>query len=142
MHVPSAERVQRWLHEAASDVAAAELLAATQPHLGCFHAQQAVERSLKALLTRVVGDPPQRRFAQDLLRLMTACGVLPPDDVVESALATDEFYIAPRYPDALGYADAALMFGARAVRRALGDAHAVLAWVTAELERLGPATPQ
>ena len=142
MHVPSAERVNRWMQEAASDASAAEILASAHPHLACFHAQQAVEKSLKALLTRVVGDPPQRHFAQDLLPLLKACGVIPPDDVIESALETDSLYIAPRYPDAVGYADAALVFGARAVRRALAAARAVQAWVAAELERLGPAMPQ
>jgi HEPN domain-containing protein len=64
----------------------------------CFHAQQCVEKSIKALLESQGQVPPRTHRMADLLRL------LPPDllrDLRADLLLLDRFYIPTRYPDAL-----------------------------------------
>ncbi len=115
------------------------MLRPTQPHLACFHAQQAIEKALKALLTRVVGDVPLTHLSGVLLEALHACGVLIPETVRNEALESDKYYLPTRYPDALGFADAALAFGSRSAGAAIEGAASVAVWVNSQLKALGPA---
>lgn len=102
---------------------AAERLAHDLWHVACFHAQQASEKALKALLTRITGDAVPTHNAHLLLRALSDLGEAVPDSVVGAANALDRYYIPTRYPDALDFADAALVYNAL-------DAAQAIAWRT------------
>lgn len=90
-----------WLHFAAEDLRVAELvLQAGIYNQVCFHAQQCVEKSLKAWLAHHGHLPPRVHQLSLLLKLCPQ--PLPfPDKVEANILALDRFYIPTRYPDAL-----------------------------------------
>lgn len=68
------ELVEEWLEKALRDIASARFLLGMEPRpleiIG-FHAQQAVEKCMKALLVRENVDPPR---SHDLLYLHRLCG--------------------------------------------------------------------
>ena len=68
------------LERAASDLAALKLLAAAEStrEIAGFHAQQAVEKSLKSALFRNGVEPPRTHNLRYLLDLATQAGLAPP----------------------------------------------------------------
>lgn len=67
--------VRQWLRKAEKDLAASETLLGTAPslaHIVCFHAQQAVEKCLKALLTWHQVEFPKTHAIEQLLDLLGA----------------------------------------------------------------------
>lgn len=133
MHVPPSERAARWQAHARVDRVAAERLAEELWLVACFHAQQASEKSLKAVITFVSGDAMPTHAAQTLLRALADLGELVPGDVARAANALDRFYIPTRYPDALDFADASLVFTTDDARRAISWADTVIAWSDARI---------
>ncbi len=128
MHVPLDERTERWLTQANADFDAVSLLAERHPHLACFHAQQASDKAVKAVLTRLTGDALP---SHELDRLLGACersGLSVPDAVLRKARSLDKYYVPTRYPDALGFADAALTYGLEDVAAAQAAAADVRDW--------------
>jgi HEPN domain-containing protein len=88
-----------WLTFAREDLRMAELaLSDGLFNQVCFHAQQCVEKSIKAYLDRHGQTPPRTHRMADLLRLLPShlLSGLRPD-----LLLLDRFYIPTRYPDAL-----------------------------------------
>lgn len=87
-----------WLHFAREDLCVAELAFSAQIYSQvCFHAQQCVEKALKASL-RHHGIVPPRSHQLSLL-----VGLLPDDplaDLHSAIVLLDRFYILTRYPDA------------------------------------------
>ena len=134
MHVPPAERAARWRAYAADDRRAAERLSSELWHVACFHAQQASDKGLKALLTLVHGDVVQTHLAQTLLQALRDLGESVPEPVATAANALDRFYVPTRHPDALDFADASLVFTTEDAQRAVGWADTVLRWCDARLE--------
>lgn len=90
-----------WLHFAAEDLQVAELtLEAGIYNQTCFHAQQCVEKALKAWPAHHGHAPPRVHQMSLLLRLCPR--PLPfPETLEASILTLDRFYIPTRYPDAL-----------------------------------------
>jgi HEPN domain-containing protein len=91
---------QRWMDKAASDLRACRiLLAADDAPLSavCFHAQQAAEKAVKALLTANGRPFPKTHHLPTVVRMLPAdAGVgLTLDEQVELT----HFAVAPRYPD-------------------------------------------
>jgi HEPN domain-containing protein len=88
-----------WLTFAREDLRMAELaLSDGLFNQVCFHAQQCVEKAIKAYLDRHGQTPPRTHRMADLLRL------LPPNllsSLRADLLLLDRFYIPTRYPDAL-----------------------------------------
>lgn len=136
MHVTPAERAARWQAQARLDRRAAERLADDLWLVACFHGQQASEKSLKALITRVSGDTSPTPAAQVLLRALADLGESVPPDVARAANALDRFYIPTRYPDALDFADASLVFTTEDARSALAWADVVIAWTDARITEI------
>lgn len=93
------ENSQRWLAFAREDLQMAELaLTAAIYNQVCFHAQQCVEKAVKALLAAREIQPPRTHRLGDLLPMLT------PNPLEKRALdiqLMDRFYIPTRYPDAL-----------------------------------------
>lgn len=131
MHVPLNERVEAWFAAAESDLAVADMVCDRVPHTACFHAQQSAEKALKALVTRLAGDAPQVHAIARIFAAIVALGTTIPSAIRDSGEALDKFYIPTRYPDALGYVDAALAYKRRDADGAISDARAVLAWARA-----------
>ena len=133
MHVPLDDRVQRWLDQAATDLAIAVELRERYAHQACFHAQQSAEKVLKALLTRVAGDAIPTHELERLMLAFAKLDIVVPDDVRADARSLDKYYISTRYPDALGFADAALAYQPRDADAAIAGAERVRAWCDREL---------
>jgi HEPN domain-containing protein len=111
-----------WLRHARSDLAAARTRVSDDQlleHL-CFHAQQAAEKALKAVLLAIGVDFPKTHDIQALLSL------LPPEEtapeVVRSAPALTPYAVEFRYPGFTEPVDE------DEHREALGLAEAVVAW--------------
>lgn len=93
---------QRWLAFAEEDLRVAEL--AMQEGIfnqTCFHAQQAVEKCLKASLAAAGELLPRTHLVADLLALLPSSGKSLLRDLERELLVLDQFYIPTRYPDAL-----------------------------------------
>jgi HEPN domain-containing protein len=131
MHVPKSERVARWRAAAQQDHDLAAEIVERYPHLACYHAQQAIEKALKARITSLQGDTVPTHLGRILLSALAALGAHPPSDVRDAILAADAHYIPTRYPDALDFADAAMTFNASEARQAVERATRVLMWVDA-----------
>jgi len=110
------EPVRRWTKKAEGDLRAARLLLAAnppEPDAVAFHAQQAVEKYLKAYLAHLGVDPPR---THDLITLFDL--IAPHDDRLEplreSARPLSPLAVQVRYP----FADATV----EEAREALGHA--------------------
>lgn len=82
-----------WLYFAESDLHAAKsMLRDGIYHLACFHAQQTIEKSLKAII-RHTGKPIPRTHS--LAKLSVETGKIDNKDLY----FVDQFYTPSRYPD-------------------------------------------
>jgi len=92
---------ERWMAFAADDLRAAEVLCAEGVWgQACFHAQQAAEKALKALLASATGEaPPRTHGIAELLFLLPETSL----SAIRAELAEslDDYYLPTRYPDAL-----------------------------------------
>ena len=90
---------KKWLDFAREDMQMAELaMRSSLFNQVCFHAHQAVEKTLKSLIIAVGVLPPKTHKLGDLLGLLP---VAMPDDLRRRLLLLDRYYIPTRYPDAL-----------------------------------------
>ena len=100
MKRPDDPEVLAWLGKAAEDQAAARVLEKHAPHLDTvigFHCQQAVEKSLKAVIVWMDTDVPRTHDLDALLALLTPH--LPElGDLTEAASYLNGFSVVPRYP--------------------------------------------
>lgn len=93
------ENYQDWIKQAREDLAMAQLAQQAQIwNQVCFHAQQCVEKCLKALIVRQSHIVPPRSHAiKDLMAELPEAWF---SDLRESLMAMDRFYISTRYPTA------------------------------------------
>jgi HEPN domain-containing protein len=89
-----------WLRHARSDLAMAQLTPppGALPEALCFHAQQAVEKALKALLVTRSVPLPRTHNIGNLLDLVSQHVAVPPH--LRSAALLTEYAVAARYPGA------------------------------------------
>jgi HEPN domain-containing protein len=94
------EMAKEWLASAASDLETMEAIVANEnlTHVVAFHAQQAVEKSLKALLELYDKPVPKTHSILRLGALTDACFWMD----AEMADLLDKLYIDARYPGDLG----------------------------------------
>ena len=93
---------QRWLTFAEQDLRMAELaLGAEIFNQTCFHAQQCVEKCLKACLAAGGALLPRTPLIADLLQQLPPTTQGTVAGLEQDLLALDQFYIPTRYPDAL-----------------------------------------
>jgi HEPN domain-containing protein len=87
-----------WLRHAWSDLELARMVRNSRILLEdlCFHAQQAAEKSLKAVLISKSTPFPKTHNIRTLLDLLPQ-GVIPPREVKETASLTD-YAVLSRYP--------------------------------------------
>jgi HEPN domain-containing protein len=95
----SAGEAALWLRLADEDIAMARLALDRRIYRQtCFHAQQAAEKALKALLLVRQGTYPRTHSLEDLLAFDTS-GEL--DEWEEACQRLSQFYLTTRYVDAL-----------------------------------------
>lgn len=96
--------------------------------LHCFHAQQAAEKALKAVIVRLTGRPaPYTRDLLALSREVTLAGASPPLTAAEADLLT-QFAVVTRYPGDLGEVDE------NEWRESVAVAERVVAWAEGIVE--------
>jgi HEPN domain-containing protein len=118
-----------WLNRARSDLAiAGQRLEGAYLEDLCYHAQQAAEKALKALLLKKVGTFPYIHDLAELLNQVEKAGVSVPAAIRECAALT-EFAVAGRYP---GIDEPVTR---EQWRRAVDKASAAIEWVHAILLR-------
>lgn len=93
---------QRWLNFANEDLRMAKLALGEQIfNQVCFHAQQCVEKCLKAALAAAGELLPPTHLLTDLFALLPNSVQQQLATLKEEILVLDQFYIPTRYPDAL-----------------------------------------
>lgn len=100
---PKDELVRAWLTRAHDDLRLARHALDVVPALAngaCFHAQQAVEKALKAVLVHREVDPPRTHVIELLMKLCTPMPQRFAELAPQCAWLTD-FAVAGRYPDTL-----------------------------------------
>lgn len=122
-----------WITAAQHDLIAARELLRRLPHTACFHAQQAAEKALKAALITYAGDAPRTHIVSSLIQEIGRCDVSFPEHLT-AAGSLDQYYLPTRYPDALGGADAALVYNENHATAAIAQAEAVLDWAQSRIE--------
>ncbi len=118
----------RWLEKARRDLAAAERLL-DMPDYSAFHAQQAAEKALKALLVALGERPPRTHNIGLLLEKLRGRG-LDVDRVTQARILT-EYAVEARYPDIEETVER------EEADEALGIARRVLEWAAERLRELG-----
>ena len=119
--------IQQWVESAQSDLLYAELKppSGAMYEQGCFHAQQAAEKALKALLLSLDEEPPYIHDLHALLQLLRA-KVAVPAHLAEAASLT-KYAVVSRYPP----------FSTPVTEeewgRATAIAHSVVEWVEEQL---------
>ena len=93
--------VKRWLAKAANDLVTAETMISTVPPVvdtACFHAQQCVEKCLKAFLTAVDRHVEK---THSLPRLIGLCAEVDPAFEAWAAIGVElaDYAVQCRYPD-------------------------------------------
>lgn len=114
-----------WLAHARSDLASARILRSNPdvlPEQAGFHAQQAVEKALKAVLLARSVDFPYTHDLEDLVNEVTSRGMAVPTEVTEVQALT-RFAVETRYPSSEEITDAD-------IDAAIRIAEAVVAWAT------------
>ncbi len=94
------EFVRQWLRKARGDLLTAEHLASERPDLGfaaAFHAQQAVEKALKALLVWHQVDFPKSHDLERLVELLDESGI-PVERVLRQVTSLTLYAVDARYP--------------------------------------------
>jgi len=117
---------EEWLAHAESDVNLARLAKDREeilPEQVCFHAQQAAEKALKAVLLHRKVEFPFIHDIEALLEIMTQSGLLMPPDVAAAGALTP-YAVEARYP---GYEEE---ITPSHVDEAIRLAEGVLAWAT------------
>jgi HEPN domain-containing protein len=94
-------RGERWLAFAAEDLKAGEALVREQVwSQACFHAQQCVEKALKAVIAeRSGGAPPRIHAIAELLEMIPEGWFVDLRSDLREIL--DDYYLPTRYPDAV-----------------------------------------
>ncbi len=100
---PDDPEVNAWLTKAKGDLRMAKAAVEVEDPLWdqcCFHAQQAAEKALKALLVSMDQDVPR---THDLVFVVEKIAELLPEasELMEDAAAMSQYGVAPRYPSFL-----------------------------------------
>ncbi len=119
---------ERWLHGAETDIAMADRNADEFAARAAFHAQQAAEMAIKAVVIAASDDHPTTHASSELLRELGSLNIAVPADVVAAAGALDLYYLASRYPDAVGDADPTELVPPEDARRAIERGRLVIAF--------------
>lgn len=128
-----------WLQDAEDDFAAAVDLARLGRYAkACFHAQQAAEKALKALLIARAGRYERTHSAYALLLAVERAGLAVSQEVKEAAEELDRHYVPSRYPNAWPWGPPHAHYKERDAESCLKNAKAVLDYVKSALSQPNP----
>lgn len=95
-----ASRHEDWLGQAKRDLSLAKHATDDEFHeWACFAAQQAAEKSIKALYQRLGGEAWGHSIKELFEELPRE--IRPPEHLFDSAKLLDQYYIGPRYPNSV-----------------------------------------
>lgn len=97
--------------------------------------------ALKAVLVAATDDHPTTHSSSELVRELRALPFEIPDAVASAGASLDLYYLASRYPDAVGDADPLDLVSAEDAALALLRAKRVVDFATTSLDRLEEAPP-
>jgi HEPN domain-containing protein len=123
-----------WLSNAETDLTIAGEIAKRFAARSAFHAQQAAEMALKAVLIAIADDHPRTHVGGDLLDELGGLGESVPADVVAAANRLDFFYMGSCYPAALGGAVLRAVVAVNEAVAAAELARAVLTYARARID--------
>ena len=130
-------RAEDWLKEAKEDLESAEiLLRGGQYHHACFHAQQAAEKALKALL-RSLHKARIGHSVLDLLREVSK-DLEVPEELWDMARVLDQYYIPPRYPSAFSEGAPGDYYTRRQAEEAIEYSKAVVSFAEKHVRERSP----
>ncbi len=115
--------VQAWWALSASDLRVARVVFALQPpewHVACFHAQQAAEKALKAVLEARELPVPRTHDLALLAQRLEEVG--PVGEIAEASMRLSLYGVGPQYPGPSGDANEGN------ARVAIADALAICRW--------------
>lgn len=92
--------------------------------------------ALKALLVAVTDDHPTTHSSSELIRELRSLPFAVPDAVAAAGASLDLYYLASRYPDAVGDADPLDLVSNEDVALALERANRVVAFATTTVDSL------
>lgn len=133
---------RRWLRGAASDLALATQISSEFAARSAFHAQQAAEMALKAVLVAATDDHPTTHSSSELVRELRALPFEIPDAVAAAGSSLDLYSLASRYPDAVGDADPLDLVSTEDAAVALTRARLVIDFAARAVDRLDDTLPQ
>ncbi len=124
------ELVAEWMRHARSDLAVARMADVEQisPEILAFHAQQAAEKALKALLVQRQVEFPRQHVIGPLLNLCREAGY-EGIEALEEAVSLTRFAVVTRYP---GEEEPV---SRQEALQAFGLAEIVLTWVETQLDK-------
>jgi HEPN domain-containing protein len=124
------EKIQKWLRFADSDLDSAVVLhRARQYPQTVFHLQQAIEKTLKALILKRSGAVPPR--IHSLPKLVGHLGLQVPREQMLVLQDLTRYYAGSRYPEGLG--ESPLEVEAQEVERLLSFTQEFIAWLKQKL---------
>lgn len=132
---------RRWLRGATADLALAQEVATRFPARAAFHAQQSAEMALKAVLVAITDDHPTTHSSSELIRELRSLPFAIADTVAAAGASLDLYYLASRYPDAVGDADPLDLVSNEDVVLALGRARQVLDFASSSVDMLESNDP-
>ncbi len=118
-----------WLRTAERDFNAATIMSESEPSLATFHAQQAAEKALTALLVATTDDRERTHTAGKLARALRSADETIGEAIERDASALDLFYLTARYPDTIGDEDPGDIIVAGDASIAIDRAERILAFV-------------
>ncbi len=136
MQPDRAQSARWWLNGAEQDLAIARDGVGRWSNAACFHAQQAAEKALKAVLVIACGDIVRTHALGALLEELAEAGVRPDNAVVDAAKVLDKYYAPTRYPDALGGIDPTGLFTKDEALAAVAQAERIAAFAKHRMEQL------
>lgn len=129
-----ADRSGDWIRQAVADLEHAELSAREADYeWGCFAAQQAAEKAIKALYLFNHGDP----WGHSLLALLQGLPKEIPVDaaLLDSARALDKEYIQARYPNGFALGAPLDYFTERDTLESISHAKSILEFCRTQIRR-------
>jgi HEPN domain-containing protein len=136
MQESSLHVARHWLNAARVDRDVAREIADRFPQVATFHAQQAAEKALKAVLVLRAGDAPRSHLIDSLLEALLSIQMEVPGEIISAARSLEKHYLPTRYPDALGGGDPAKAYSQGDAGAAINAGEQVLRWAEAQLNEV------
>ena len=128
-------RAEDWLRQAKIDLAhAQEVSKSGFFEWGCFSAQQAAEKALKALYQHLHSEA-RGHSVKKLLELLPQ-GLVPSPELFEAAAALDKLYIPTRYPNGFETGVPHDYFNRKDLEEAIGYADEIIGFCDRNISRL------